>query len=104
MGIIHVLDKSVSELIAAGEVVERPSSAIKELVENSIDAGATAITVEIQKGGMSFMRVTDNGCGFYPEDVKNAFLRHATSKVQKAEDLDGIATMGFRGDIGRTYL
>ena len=98
MGIIHVLDKSVSELIAAGEVVERPSSAIKELVENSIDAGATAITVEIQKGGMSFMRVTDNGCGFYPEDVKNAFLRHATSKVQKAEDLDGIATMGFRGE------
>lgn len=64
MGIIHVLDKSVAELIAAGEVVERPSSAIKELVENAIDAGATAITMEIQKGGMSFMRVTDNGCGF----------------------------------------
>lgn len=97
MGIIHVLDKSVAELIAAGEVVERPSSAIKELVENAIDAGATAITMEIQKGGMSFMRVTDNGCGFYPEDVKNAFLRHATSKVQKAEDLDAISTMGFRG-------
>ena len=98
MGIIHVLDKSVAELIAAGEVVERPSSAIKELVENAIDAGATAITIEIQKGGMSFMRVTDNGCGFYPEDVKNAFLRHATSKVQKAEDLDAISTMGFRGE------
>lgn len=98
MGIIHVLDKSVAELIAAGEVVERPSSAIKELVENAIDAGATAITMEIQKGGMSFMRVTDNGCGFYPEDVKNAFLRHATSKVQKAEDLDAISTMGFRGE------
>lgn len=98
MGIIHVLDKSIAELIAAGEVVERPSSAIKELVENAIDAGATAITIEIQKGGMSFMRVTDNGCGFYPEDVKNAFLRHATSKVQKAEDLDAISTMGFRGE------
>ncbi|MDD3192294.1 MAG: DNA mismatch repair endonuclease MutL [Oscillospiraceae bacterium] len=98
MGIIHVLDKSVAELIAAGEVVERPSSAIKELVENAIDAGATAITVEIQKGGMSFMRVTDNGCGFYPEDVKNAFLRHATSKVRSAGDLDAISTMGFRGE------
>ena len=98
MGIIHVLDKSVAELIAAGEVVERPSSAIKELVENAIDAGATAITVEIQKGGMSLIRVTDNGCGFYPEDVANAFLRHATSKVKIAQDLDAIYTMGFRGE------
>ena len=71
---IAVLDKHTIDKIAAGEVVERPSSAIKELVENAIDAGATAITMEIQKGGMSFMRVTDNGCGFYPEDVKNAFL------------------------------
>lgn len=98
MGIIHMLDKSVAELIAAGEVVERPSSAIKELVENAIDAGAKAITVEIQKGGMSFMRVTDDGCGFYPEDVKNAFLRHATSKVKSAQDLEAIHTMGFRGE------
>ncbi len=98
MGVIHVLDQSVAELIAAGEVVERPSSAVKELVENAIDAGATAITVEIQNGGMSLIRVTDNGCGFYPEDVPNAFLRHATSKVHTAKDLEAIGTMGFRGE------
>lgn len=83
MGIIHVLDKSVAELIAAGEVVERPSSAIKELVENAIDAGATAITMEIQKGGMSFMRVTDNGCGFYPEDVKMLFCAMPPVRCKK---------------------
>lgn len=98
MGIIHVLDKTVAELIAAGEVVERPSSAVKELIENAIDAKAAAITVEIKKGGLSFIRVTDDGCGFYPEDVKNAFLRHATSKVKSAQDLDAICTMGFRGE------
>lgn len=98
MGIIHVLDKTVAELIAAGEVVERPSSAVKELIENAIDAKASAITVEIKNGGMSFIRVTDDGCGFFPEDVKNAFLRHATSKVKSAEDLDEIRTMGFRGE------
>lgn len=98
MGIIHVLDKTVAELIAAGEVVERPSSAVKELIENAIDAKASAITVEIKNGGMSFMRVTDDGCGFFPEDVKNAFLRHATSKVKSAQDLDAICTMGFRGE------
>ena len=103
MGIIHVLDKSVSELIAAGEVVERPSSAIKELVENSIDAGATAITVEIQKGGMSFMRVTDNGCSLYPEDVKNAFLRHATSKVQKAEIWMELLQWAFEARLWRPF-
>lgn len=98
MGVIHVLEKNVAELIAAGEVVERPASAAKELMENAIDAGATAITVEIKNGGITFLRVTDNGCGFYKEDVRNAFLRHATSKVKNAEDLDAILTMGFRGE------
>ena len=78
---IHVLEKQVAELIAAGEVVERPSAVIKELVENSVDAGATVITVEIRRGGVTYMRVTDNGCGISAEDVPVAFLRHATSKV-----------------------
>lgn len=98
MGRINVLDKHVAELIAAGEVVERPSSVIKELVENSIDAGATAVTVEIKNGGTTFMRVTDNGCGIMREDIKIAFLRHATSKVKVENDLDSIATLGFRGE------
>lgn len=98
MGRINVLGKHVAELIAAGEVVERPSSVIKELVENSIDAGATNITVEIKNGGTTFMRVTDNGCGFLREDVKVAFLRHATSKVKVENDLDSISTLGFRGE------
>lgn len=98
MGRINVLDKHVAELIAAGEVVERPSSVIKELVENSIDAGATNITVEIKNGGTTFMRVTDNGCGFLREDIKLAFLRHATSKVKSENDLDYISTLGFRGE------
>ncbi len=98
MGRINVLDKHVAELIAAGEVVERPSSVIKELVENSIDAGATSITVEIKNGGTTFMRVTDNGCGFLREDIKIAFLRHATSKVKAENDLDSISTLGFRGE------
>ena len=98
MGRINVLDKHVAELIAAGEVVERPSSVIKELVENSIDAGATAITVEIKNGGTTFMRVTDNGCGIMKEDIKIAFLRHATSKVRVENDLDSISTLGFRGE------
>lgn len=98
MGVINVLDKHVAELIAAGEVVERPSSVIKELVENAIDAGAKHITVEIKNGGTTFMRVTDDGCGFLREDVKVAFLRHATSKVRRESDLDSIATLGFRGE------
>ncbi|MDD2956001.1 MAG: DNA mismatch repair endonuclease MutL, partial [Oscillospiraceae bacterium] len=98
MGIINRLDKSVAELIAAGEVVERPASVAKELIENAIDAGATQIVVEIKNGGMTFLRITDNGCGFYPEDVPLAFLRHATSKVKAAGDLDAIRTMGFRGE------
>ena len=95
---IKVLDKHVAELIAAGEVVERPASVIKELVENSIDAGATQVTVEIQNGGVSYMRVTDNGCGISRNDVPTAFLRHATSKVSTSTDLDSISTLGFRGE------
>ena len=98
MGVINLLDKHVAELIAAGEVVERPASVIKELVENAIDAGAKHITVEIKNGGTTFMRVTDDGCGFLREDVKLAFLRHATSKVREQADLDHIATLGFRGE------
>ena len=95
---IQVLDKQVAELIAAGEVVDRPSSVIKELVENAVDAGATIITVEIRRGGVTFMRVTDNGCGIAPEEVPTAFLRHATSKVAQQDDLNSIATLGFRGE------
>lgn len=95
---IQVLDKRIAELIAAGEVVERPSSVIKELVENSIDAGASVITVEIRHGGITYMRVTDNGCGIAPEDVPTAFLRHATSKIAQQDDLNSIMTLGFRGE------
>ena len=98
MAKINLLPKSVAELIAAGEVVERPSSVIKELCENSIDAGADKITVEIKNGGVTFMRITDNGCGMFPEDVPTAFLRHATSKISTGADLDSIATLGFRGE------
>ncbi len=98
MAVITVLDKTVSELIAAGEVIERPSSVIKELVENSIDAGAKHITVEIKNGGTSFMRIVDDGCGMAPEDVPTAFLRHATSKIAEKADLDNIHTFGFRGE------
>ena len=92
------MDRHVAELIAAGEVVERPSSAIKELVENSIDAGADTVAVEIKNGGTTYLRVTDNGCGMAREDVPVAFLRHATSKVREQDDLDSIATLGFRGE------
>ncbi len=98
MSAIRVLSKQVSTLIAAGEVVDRPASVIKELVENAVDAGSTAITVEIQRGGITLMRVTDNGCGIAREDVQTAFLRHATSKIQKEQDLDAIHTLGFRGE------
>jgi len=98
MPTINVLPKNVAELIAAGEVVERPASVIKELVENSIDAGADNITVEIQRGGITYIRVTDNGCGIEHNDVPKAFLRHATSKIKVGSDLDTIATLGFRGE------
>jgi DNA mismatch repair protein MutL len=98
MGKIHKLSPQLADMIAAGEVVERPASVIKELVENAIDAGAKKITVEIQNGGITFMRVTDDGCGMSQEDAPTAFLRHATSKISCAEDLGGIATMGFRGE------
>ena len=98
MAVISVLDKAVSELIAAGEVIERPASVIKELVENSIDAGARHITVEIKNGGTTFMRIVDDGCGMAAEDVPTAFLRHATSKISEKDDLESIATLGFRGE------
>ena len=92
------LSPHIANLIAAGEVVERPASVVKELLENAVDAGASKVTVEIQNGGMTFLRVTDNGCGMAPEDAKTAFLRHATSKLRTAEDLAAISTMGFRGE------
>lgn len=98
MAKINVLTKEVAELIAAGEVIERPSSVIKELLENSIDSGANVITVEIKNGGRTYMRITDNGCGMFAEDIPTAFLRHATSKISSKDDLDKILTLGFRGE------
>ena len=98
MNDIKVLDKSIYNRIAAGEVVEKPASIVKELVENSIDAGATAISVEIKNGGVDYICVSDNGKGIAPSDVPTAFLAHATSKIKELSDLDGIATLGFRGE------
>ena len=92
------LSRHVADLIAAGEVVERPASVVKELVENAIDAGAARVTVEIQNGGMTFIRISDNGCGMAPEDARTAFLRHATSKIRNKDDLAAISTLGFRGE------
>ena len=95
---IQQLDPHVADLIAAGEVVERPASVVKELLENSIDAGASAVTVEIRNGGMTFIRVTDDGCGISPDEAETAFLRHATSKIRTEYDLEAIGTLGFRGE------
>ena len=98
MAVIHVLDKHTAELIAAGEVVERPASVVKELVENSIDAGSTAISVEIARGGVGSIEVSDNGSGIEAEYISTAFVRHATSKIAREEDLAAIGTLGFRGE------
>ena len=95
---IHVLDQITIDKIAAGEVIERPASIVKELVENAIDAGSTSVTVEIKDGGISFIRIRDNGCGIPKEEVKSAFLRHSTSKIETVEDLSHIASLGFRGE------
>ena len=98
MGIIKLLDNNTIDKIAAGEVVERPCSVVKELVENSMDSGALAITVEIKNGGSTFIRVTDNGSGIDKEDMRTAFLRHATSKIENIDDLMLVKSMGFRGE------
>ena len=95
---INILSPHLADLIAAGEVVERPASVIKELMENAFDAGATHVTVEIRNGGATLIRVTDDGCGMAPEDAGIAFLRHATSKLQDESGLEAIRTMGFRGE------
>ena len=95
---IQLLDSKTINKIAAGEVVESPKSVVKELAENAIDAGASIVSVEIREGGVSLIRVTDNGCGIPKEQVKNAFLRHATSKMAQIEDLESIFTLGFRGE------
>ena len=98
MNKIVVLDEQTIDKIAAGEVIERPSSIVKELVENAIDAGATAVTVEIKEGGISFIRITDNGSGIDAAQIPTAFLRHATSKIRTAEDLLDVTSLGFRGE------
>ena len=95
---INVLPSEIANMIAAGEVVERPSSVVKELAENSIDAGAKNITIEIKKGGMTFIRISDDGCGIEPDQAETAFLRHATSKISGKDDLNSIFTLGFRGE------
>ena len=98
MAVIHLLDHNTIDQIAAGEVIERPSSIVKELVENSIDAGSTSITVEIRDGGTTFIRVSDNGCGIEKTEIRKAFMRHATSKIEKADDLMHLHSLGFRGE------
>ena len=95
---INILPPLVADMIAAGEVVERPASVIKELIENSFDAGASKVTVEFKKGGATYIKVSDNGCGMSPEDAGIAFMRHATSKLKDEKGLEAIGTMGFRGE------
>ena len=95
---INILDENTINKIAAGEVVEKPMAVVKELVENSIDAGSDHITIEIKEGGISFIRVTDNGCGINSDDISNAFERHATSKISDINDLNTLSTLGFRGE------
>ncbi|MDD7615239.1 MAG: DNA mismatch repair endonuclease MutL, partial [Clostridiaceae bacterium] len=95
---INVLPKHIAELIAAGEVVERPSSIVKEIMENAIDAGADKITLEIKRGGITYIRITDNGCGIDRDNIRKAFISHATSKISTADDLNAICTLGFRGE------
>ena len=98
MGRIHVLSENVANKIAAGEVVERPASVAKELLENSLDAGATRIRIQVEAGGKKLIQITDNGCGMVRDDALLAFERHATSKIKNAEDLLSVATLGFRGE------
>ena len=95
---IRVLDASTIGKISAGEVVERPASAAKELIENALDAGSTAVTIEVKDGGNSYLRVTDNGCGIAPNEVRMAFENHATSKLSGEHELHGVKTLGFRGE------
>ncbi|NTV27917.1 MAG: DNA mismatch repair protein MutL, partial [Methanothrix sp.] len=96
MSRIRLLDEDTINKIAAGEVIERPASVVKELVENSIDAGANKVLIEVDEGGKSFIKITDDGCGIEPEDLPLAFQKHATSKISVAQDLEKIATLGFR--------
>src|ERR1700738_5066030 len=98
MGRIHVLPEHVANKIAAGEVVERPASVAKELLENSLDAGSTRIRIQVEAGGKKLIQITDNGCGMLRDDALLAFERHATSKIRNAEDLLSVATLGFRGE------
>ena len=104
MAEIHVLDKHTAELIAAGEVVERPASVVKELLENSIDAGASQITVSIESGGVRLIEISDNGTGIEAKYIPTAFIRHATSKIRTEDDLTSIHTLGFRGAVSYTHL
>src|SRR6202161_3439260 len=98
MGRIHVLSEQVANQIAAGEVVERPASVVKELLENALDAGSTRIRIQVEAGGKKLIQITDNGCGMVRDDAMLAFERHATSKIKNAEDLLSVATLGFRGE------
>ncbi|MBQ3502273.1 MAG: ATP-binding protein, partial [Clostridia bacterium] len=95
---INILDTVIANRISAGEVVEKPASIVKELLDNALDAGATEVKVEIENGGIDFISIRDNGSGIHPDDIKKAFLPHATSKIRCLEDLDNIATLGFRGE------